>query len=102
MRPVVQKVGKEPVVDETEELDDAEEKGDAVEETQVHGETEAAGEKTAKKKAKMAEADGAVKEGMKNPKKAKADAHANYKRLNIKNKNSKANGRGGGRRFGRR
>ncbi|KAK5169149.1 uncharacterized protein LTR77_006458 [Saxophila tyrrhenica] len=36
----------------------------------------------------------------KKAKKGKPDAHTNYRRLNIKNKNSKAKGRGG--RFGRR
>ena len=45
---------------------------------------------------KSSKSDGIVK---KTAKKISATAHANFRKLNIKNKNSKANGRG---RFGKR
>lgn len=48
-----------------------------------------------------AKSDGKAADKQKAPKKVSAQAHANFRRLKIKNKNSKANGRGG-KRFGRR
>jgi len=108
MRPVVHKSVK-AVPAEEEGAGDGE--GGVVGERQLGGQNEA-GEplddsddetsvKTAKKKkAKLEQANAAIEAGKKTSK-AKPDKHANFRRLNIKSKNAKPKGRGGGR-FGRR
>ncbi|KAK5115458.1 hypothetical protein LTR62_001117 [Meristemomyces frigidus] len=78
------------------ELEEAKEGVVARETTQAEaGEDTDGKEKDGAKDGKEADAKGGKK-------KVAASAHANFRRLKIKNKNSKANGRGGGKRFGRR
>ncbi|KAK5733032.1 hypothetical protein LTR17_010039 [Elasticomyces elasticus] len=113
MRPVLHKAKK------ASDLETADDEAETVQETQlVDGDAdfvdggEDDGEEGAalvKKKAKSKAIDDkaveAVEEGG-NTKKAKkkvaATANANFRALKIKNKNSKASGKGGGRKFGRR
>ncbi|KAK4498470.1 hypothetical protein PRZ48_011128 [Zasmidium cellare] len=111
MKPVLHKAKK---ADEVDEFDVREE--DVVPETQLaedpkHGSDDEYGSepdfdedeksKRTKEKKSTAKEKDKDKEGKKaKPRKVNPDAHANFRKLNIKNKNSKAKGRGG--RFGRR
>lgn len=113
MKPVLHRAKK---ADEVDEFDASE--AEIVPETQLAEQTkegaddgdgsESNGEKdkSTKRKptAKKPPAKEKDKEGKeaskKKPRKVNPDAHANFRKLNIKNKNSKANGRG--KRFGRR
>ncbi|KJX99426.1 dna replication regulator sld2 like protein [Zymoseptoria brevis] len=130
MRPVKRKPGKEgagleDVAEEEEERQEVIEKevkvvpetqlvdggtaGDAYESSgnEEESEAEVSGKKSAKRKVtKRKERDGEVEEAQEKKVKPKRKvnelAHANFCKLKIKNKNSKANGKGGGRKFGGR
>ncbi|PPJ59425.1 hypothetical protein CBER1_02391 [Cercospora berteroae] len=102
MKPVFHKARKEG--DVNQDLSDDEQ--EAVAESQLQGgdegdfedEGDQAVRKSSKsKKSKAKETD--KDDSKKKPRKVNPETHANYRRLNIKNKNSKAKGRG---RFGRR
>ncbi|KAK4556052.1 hypothetical protein LTR86_006748 [Recurvomyces mirabilis] len=94
MKPVLHKPQKaaEIAVEET------------VQETQLAGneeDTDHEEDSSAARKSKKAR-DDTTSTSPSKKKKVSAQAHANFRRLKIKNKNSKANGRGGGKKFGRR
>ncbi|KAK3113709.1 hypothetical protein LTR53_008745 [Teratosphaeriaceae sp. CCFEE 6253] len=103
MKPVLHKPKKADELEVVEEATEGDQE-EAVAETQVVEPEGDEDERTAKRRKALAGGD-VVSTDMSNdkgPKKVKAAAHANFRRLNIKNKNSKANGKGGGKRFGRR
>ncbi|SMR56283.1 unnamed protein product [Zymoseptoria tritici ST99CH_3D1] len=129
MRPVKRKAGKEgagleDVAEEEEEgqeviekevevvpetqLVDGREESDAYESSgEEESDEEGAGKKTSKRKVTKAkekdgEAGNGKEEKIKPKRKVNELAHANFCKLKIKNKNSKANGKGGGRKFGGR
>ncbi|GIZ48794.1 hypothetical protein CKM354_001184100 [Cercospora kikuchii] len=107
MKPVLHKSRKEGDVDQ----EASDEELEAVAESQVQGHDEddfedvdghsgtdqAARRSTKSKRSTTNETD--KDDSKKKPRKVNPETHANYRRLNIKNKNSKAKGRG---RFGRR
>lgn len=95
MKPVVHKPGKAL---ELEEVSGADENGDGEERHDSQLSTHEGG---GKKAAKAKDDDEEPEKAKKTKKKSGPQDHANFRRLNIKNKNSKAKGRGGGR-FGRR
>ncbi|TKA69280.1 hypothetical protein B0A55_08512 [Friedmanniomyces simplex] len=113
MRPMLHKPKKAGELDEVDQQ--SENEAEAGGETQdAHGNDDEDdggdddnhhGSKAKRTKAKAAATNEAAASpaAKKAPKKVSAGAHANFRRLNIKNKNSKANGKGGGgRKFGRR
>lgn len=101
MKPVLHRPKKAADLEQAESASETEEA--QVAETQVEGregsQSASEDENAPKKKSKKGKKAGKAEDGKGVIKKVSAQAHANFRRLKIKNKNSKANGRG---RFGRR